>query len=456
MSDQVSENVSEIVSDTVKDRRILVGVTGGIAAYKTPHLVRLLRLAGAEVQVVMTASARQFVTATALQAVSGNPVRDTLWDPAAEAQMGHIELARWADLILVAPTTADRLSRMATGHADDLLGAICLATRVPIVIAPAMNQVMWEAPAVQRNLALLQSDGITVVGPEHGEQACGEVGPGRMSEPENLVVAVSRLLANSPRRAEISEVDPGDVAAEAPRNQSDSSTAANLRGLHVVITAGPTREAIDPVRYISNHSSGKQGYAMANAAIEAGARVTLISGPVMEPAPIGATLVAVESAQQMFDASQIAASNCDLFIAVAAVADYRPAATATQKIKKPRSAGVSEMRLDLVENPDIVASIASLPNRPVVVGFAAETNDALAHARQKLARKGLDAIVVNDVSRPDIGFGTEHNAATLIWAEGEETLPKQDKLSLARAVINRLTVLFVRQLAHTNPENVAN
>ena len=455
----MSEQVSKKISESVLGKRILVGISGGIAAYKTPHFVRLLRLAGAEVQVVMTASARQFVTATTLQAVSGNPVRDTLWDPAAEAQMGHIELARWADLILVAPTTADRLSRMATGHADDLLGAICLATRAPIVIAPAMNQVMWEAPATQRNLALLQGDGVTVVGPGSGEQACGEVGPGRMSEPEDLLAAAAGVLADKSRRAGILEVDLGSAAEGTPKGEPESGTGTirgSLKGLHVVITAGPTREAIDPVRYISNHSSGKQGYAMATAAVEAGARVTLISGPVTEPAPMDVTLVPVESAQQMFDASHIAARNCDLFIAVAAVADYRPATMALQKIKKAAPAGANGMHLDLVENPDIVASIASLPDRPVVVGFAAETNDPLSHARQKLARKGLDAILVNDVSRPDIGFGTEHNAATLIWADGEEILPKQDKLSLARAVIDRLTVLFVRQLAHTNPENVAN
>jgi phosphopantothenoylcysteine decarboxylase/phosphopantothenate--cysteine ligase len=348
---------------------------------------------------------------------------------------------------------------MATGHADDLLGAICLATRAPIVIAPAMNQVMWEAPATQRNLALLQGDGVTVVGPGNGEQACGEVGPGRMSEPEDLLAAAAAVLADKSRRAGILEVDLGNVAEGAPEDEVESGTSAtpgSLEGLHVVITAGPTREAIDPVRYISNHSSGKQGYAMATAAVEAGARVTLISGPVTEPAPTDVTLVPVESAQQMFEASQIAARGCDLFIAVAAVADYRPATMALQKIKKVAPTGANGMHLDLVENPDIVASIASMPDRPVVVGFAAETNDPLSHARQKLARKGLDAILVNDVSRPDIGFGSEHNAVTLIWADGEEILPKQDKLSLARAVIDRLTVLFVRQLAHTNPENVAN
>jgi len=431
------------------DKHILVGVSGGIAAYKTPHLVRLLRQAGALVQVVMTGSAHRFVTATSLQAVSGQPVRDTLWDPAAEAQMGHIELARWADVILIAPTTADRISRLAGGHSDDLLGALCLAARIPILIAPAMNNAMWDAPATRRNLNTLTEDGIVVVGPESGEQACGEFGPGRMTEPEDLVSAVEQTLAKPsaerelPARAEIREVNLSGGA---------------LNGCHVVITAGPTREAIDPVRYISNHSSGKQGYAMAAAAREAGARVTLISGPVSEPVPAEVFLIAVESAREMHEASLNAAADCDLFIAVAAVADYRPETAAAKKIKKEAGldAGDGGLHLDLVENPDIVAGVAALENGPVVVGFAAETHDALKHARGKLARKGLDAIVVNDVSRTDIGFGSEQNAATLIWADGELPLPRQDKLSLARTLIDQLTALFVRQLAHTNPENVAN
>ncbi|MFV2089247.1 MAG: bifunctional phosphopantothenoylcysteine decarboxylase/phosphopantothenate--cysteine ligase CoaBC [Pseudomonadales bacterium] len=425
--------------NSLENKHILVGISGGIAAYKTPLLVRLLRQVGAEVQVVMTTSAHQFVTATALQAVSGNPVRDTLWDPAAEAQMGHIELARWADLIVVAPVTADRLSRLASGHADDLLGALVLASRAPLLLAPAMNQVMWEAPATQRNLNTLKKDGVIVIGPESGDQACGEVGPGRMSEPEDIL-RVLESTDDGPIRASIREVD---LAVQA---------STNLAGRNVVITAGPTREAIDPVRYISNHSSGKQGYAMAIAARDAGATVTLISGPVALPPPGDVVMVPVESAADMYTASLSAAADCDLFIAVAAVADYRPLAASQQKIKK-ESGG---LRLDLVENPDIVASIAALPNAPVVVGFAAETHDALAHARSKLRRKGLDAIVVNDVSRPDIGFESDDNAATLIWAQGEMQLAKQSKSSLARSVLDQVTALFVRQLANTNPENVAN
>ncbi len=432
----------------LQDSRIVVGVSGGIAAYKTPQLVRLLRQAGAEVQVVMTHSAAQFVTATTLQAVSGQPVRDTLWDPAAEAQMGHIELARWADLILIAPATADRLSRLAGGHADDLLGAICLASRAPIAVAPAMNSVMWEAPATRRNLAMLAEDGVHLIGPEAGEQACGETGPGRMSEPEDLLNAADRILAGSPMtRAAVTDITlPG------------TPPGTSLAGVHVVITAGPTREAVDPVRFISNHSSGKQGYALAGAALEAGARVTLISGPVAESPPSGARLVAVESARDMLDASMAAAVDCDLFIAVAAVADYRPATVSEQKIKKSAD-GSSAMRLDLVENPDIVAAVAGLQDGPVVVGFAAETQDAIKHARGKLTRKGLDAIVVNDVSRRDIGFGSEENAVTLIWADGERPFPKQSKLNLSRAILEQLTELFmvrfVRQLANTNPDNAA-
>ena len=429
------------------EQHILVGVSGGIAAYKSPMLVRLLRQAGAAVQVVMTSSAHQFVTSTALQAVSGNPVRDTLWDPAAEAQMGHIELARWADLIVIAPATADRMSRLASGHADDLLGAICLASSAPLLIAPAMNQVMWDAPATQRNRAIVEGDGVILIGPASGDQACGEVGPGRMTEPEDILLALEATLATSYDRPGVREV----TINERPGSGELSSP---LAGAHVVITAGPTREAIDPVRYISNHSSGKQGYAMATAAREAGARVTLISGPVAEIAPAGVSLIPVESGQEMYQASLAAAADCELFIAVAAVADYRPESVADRKIKKEgRNNG---LHIDLIENPDIVASVAHLPGGPVVVGFAAETHDALSHARAKLERKGLDAIVVNDVSRTDIGFGGEQNAATLIWAEGELHLEKQEKISLARAVIHQVGSLFVRQLAHTNPENVAN
>jgi len=300
-----------------------------------------------------------------------------------------------------------------------------------------MNQAMWHAPATRRNLAMLVEDGIEVIGPDAGDQACGDVGPGRMTEPEALLDKVTAHFAGA------GPISAG-VAHDGP-----------LAGRHVVVTAGPTREAIDPVRYITNHSSGKQGYAIAAAALAAGARVTLISGPVSEPVPLGVTLIPVESARDMLAASLEAATGSDLFIAVAAVADYRPATVAERKIKK-REAGERALRLELIENPDIVASVAALPDRPLVVGFAAETHDALTYARGKLRQKGLDAIVVNDVSRRDIGFGSESNAATLIWSDGEIALAKQSKAKLAAEIIDRLATLFVRQLAHTNPENVAN
>lgn len=400
-------------------RRIIVGVSGGIAAYKSPILVRRLRESGAEVQVVTTRGAEHFVTTTSLQAVSGNPVRSNLWDERAEASMGHIELARWADLIVIAPATADLMSRLAAGRADDLLTTLRLATRSPVLLAPAMNVAMWEHPATRRNLAQLQADGCLIAGPEDGSMACGEFGPGRMMEPEDLV---SRILA---------------VFA---------ASGSALAGRHVVITAGPTREAIDPVRYISNHSSGKQGYALAAAALEAGARVTLISGPVALTPPPGATVVDVTSAREMHDAVLAVADDCDVFIGVAAVADYRPAEVAGQKLKKRADGeagrkdgeagrGDGRMNVELVENPDIIASIASREHRPYVVGFAAETHQVLEHARAKRERKGLDLMVVNDVSDPSIGFSSDDNAVTLISADGERELARTDKLALARAIV---------------------
>ncbi len=420
--------------DSLKDRRILLGVSGGIAAYKTPELVRLLRQAGAEVQVVMTRAASQFVTATSLQAVSGRPVRDNLWDPAAEASMGHIELARWADIILIAPATADCLSRLAQGRSDDLLGALCLASRAPLWVAPAMNTVMWQAAATERNVATLIEDGVTVLEPDSGEQACGEFGPGRMQEPLALLNALENHFLQSTQHSQL------------------------LKGRRVVITAGPTREPLDPVRYISNHSSGRQGYAFARAARDAGAQVTLISGPVSIAPPAGIELIPVTTALEMYEASLAQASGSDLFVAVAAVADYRPARPADQKIKKAPAAADSEagMQLSLIENPDIVASVAAMSSRPgVVVGFAAETQNANEHARQKLVRKKLDAIVVNDVSRPDIGFNSSSNAATVIFSDGETQLAKQDKYALSVAVISLVCARFEAQLAHTNPEHVA-
>ena len=401
---------------TLAGKHILLGVTGGIAAYKAAILVRYLCNEGAEVQVVFTEGAARFLTPVTMQALSGRPVRDDLWDREAEAAMGHIELARWADLIVVAPATAHFMASLAQGAAPDLLTTLCLATDAPILLAPAMNQAMWRDVATQRNAATLTADGKRLIGPADGEQACGDVGPGRMAEPESLLDAVK--------------------AAFLP---------PCLAGLNVLVTAGPTREALDPVRFLSNHSSGKQGYAVAGAAAVAGARVTLVSGPCGLPAPANVERIEVTSALDMHEAVLARAAEQALVVGVAAVADYRPAARSPQKIKKERTTkqGAPEPpSIALVENPDIIASVAALPNAPVAVGFAAETENALSNARRKRRRKGLDAIVVNDVSNPKIGFNSDHNAATLIWADGEVELTYQSKEALATSLIQRLADLF--------------
>jgi phosphopantothenoylcysteine decarboxylase/phosphopantothenate--cysteine ligase len=411
-------------------RNILLGISGGIAAYKTPLLVRRLRDAGADIQVVMTENAHRFVTAVTLQAVSGRPVRDDLWDEDAEAAMGHIELARWADLLMIAPATADTLSRLAAGRADDLLATVRLATCAPVLLAPAMNQAMWLHPATQRNLQILRTDGCEIIGPASGAQACGDFGPGRMVEPEALCAAATDRLVRVAR------------------------TVPALVGRKVLITAGPTREAIDPVRYISNHSSGKQGYAMAEAAAAGGAQVTLISGPVTLQPPPGVDVVQVASARDMHAAVQARLDDCDIFIGVAAVADYRPDHQALEKIKKT-AANRGGMTLQLVENPDIIATVADRPERPFVVGFAAETHQALEHAREKRTRKGMDMIVVNDVSRSDIGFDTDENAVTVIWADGEARIPKGSKFAVATAILDRVASHYVQRLASANPETRA-
>jgi phosphopantothenoylcysteine decarboxylase/phosphopantothenate--cysteine ligase len=412
-------------------KRILLGISGGIAAYKAPTLVRLLRKNQADVQVVTTRSASQFVTHTALQAVSGNPVRSDLWDPAAEAAMGHIELARWAQVLLIAPATADLISRLANGRADDLLTTLALASTAPLLLAPAMNHVMWNNPATRDNVSVLLARGATLLGPDDGDQACGEFGPGRMREPEALVQELAEFVGPSKRQS-----------------------PQGLAGKRVVITAGPTQEAIDPIRYISNHSSGKQGYALAAAAHAAGAEVVLISGPVNLPTPIGTTRIDVTSATQMYDSAVDQARNCDVFIGVAAVADYRPAAPEAHKIKK-ESQSTPALTIELQENPDIIASVAQLPDAPVTVGFAAETQHTLENARSKCLRKGLDAIVVNDVSDASIGFNSEQNAATMIWHDGELALSKRSKDDLAQAIIAQITQLFADQLANAHPERVS-
>lgn len=412
-TDQPAASTAE-AGASLSGRRIIVGVSGGIAAYKAPMLVRRLRDAGADIQVVTTANAEHFVTATSLQAVSGRPVRNDLWDAHAEAAMGHIELARWAELILIAPASADLLARLAAGRADDLLTTLRLASRAPVLLAPAMNVAMWQHPATRRNVERLRADGDQIVEPDSGPMACGEFGPGRMPEPEALVREAARVL--------------GAGAAAAV------SGAGTLTGRHVVVTAGPTREAIDPVRYISNHSSGRQGYAVAAAARAAGARVTLISGPVNLDPPRDVTVVPVTSAADMHHAVMSHLADCDVFVGVAAVADFRPAAAAERKLKK--SEGLAgDMTLELVENPDIIAAVAASAKRPFVVGFAAETHDTLDYARDKRRRKNLDMIVANDVSDPGIGFNSEDNAVTIIWDGGEQTLPRTGKAGIAAAII---------------------
>ncbi|KAA0012159.1 bifunctional phosphopantothenoylcysteine decarboxylase/phosphopantothenate--cysteine ligase CoaBC [Billgrantia pellis] len=417
----------------VAGRRILLGISAGIAAYKSAQLARLLRQAGGEVRAVMTQGAQAFITPLTLQALTGEPVRTSLLDPEAEAGMGHIELARWADLILIAPATADLMARLATGQADDLLTTLCLASEADKLMAPAMNQAMWRHPATQRNVIHLEQDGWRLLGPDSGDQACGDVGPGRMLEPEAIVAELGRLRDPTPRRQDAATQDTPAL------------------GLHIAITAGPTREPLDPVRYLSNHSSGKMGFALAAAAAELGARVSLISGPVSLPTPDGVERIDVETALQMHEASRRLAGDCDIFIGCAAVADYRAEAPAEHKIKKVESEDALTLRL--VKNPDIIADIANerdaAGGRPFVVGFAAETRDLEAYARDKLTRKRLDMIVANDVSSAGLGFGADDNAALLLWRDGEgeggESLPPQPKTQLARAVIERaLGCLSVR------------
>jgi phosphopantothenoylcysteine decarboxylase/phosphopantothenate--cysteine ligase len=400
-------------------KHILLGVSGGIAAYKSPILVRRLVEAGATVQVVMTANAHHFVTATTLQAVSGNLVRDDLWDQAAEAAMGHIELARWADHILIAPATAGTIARIANGEASDLLSTLCLASSVPISVAPAMNQQMFAHPAVQRNLATLKGDGCQIIGPDSGDQACGDTGLGRMTEPDEILLALSASFAEA--------------------------NTGLMVGQTLMVTTGPTREAIDPVRYISNHSSGLQGLAIAEAGRRAGAKVILIAGPGVNTSHGDITRVDVTSAQEMYDSVHEFLPKTDLFVGVAAVADYRPETAQTQKIKRHTQAE-DQVRLALVENPDIIASVVQAQQAKVVVGFAAETNDTLQNAREKRLRKGLDAIVVNDVSDQRIGFNSPDNAVTLIHADGEMDFGVQPKSAIAEQLICQLAELFAQKL----------
>jgi phosphopantothenoylcysteine decarboxylase/phosphopantothenate--cysteine ligase len=390
-------------------RRILVGVSGGIAAYKTCELVRRLRDAGCQVRVVMTAGAEHFVTATTFQALSGEPVRSSLWDEAGEAAMGHIELARWAERVIVAPASADVIARLAHGFADDLLATVCLATAAPVYLAPAMNQQMWAHAAVQANVQTLRSRAVTVLGPANGDQACGDIGSGRMLEAHELR---DTLLA--------------------------SFMPQVLAGRHVVVSAGPTYEDIDPVRFIGNRSSGQMGFAVAAAAREAGARVTLVAGPVSLPTPAGVERIDVRSARQMLAAVAAASADADIYIGAAAVGDYRPAEIAPHKLKKQGSAPLA---LTLSENEDILAMLSARTKRPFLVGFAAETRNVAEYAQEKLQRKGLDLIAANDVANGR-GFEVPDNALTLYWTGGSEPLPAGPKTILGRTLVQRIAARF--------------
>ncbi len=384
------------------NKRVLLGITGGIAAYKSADLVRRLRGAGASVRVVMTRAACEFITPLTLQALSGQPVHTDLLDTAAEAAMGHIELARWADVVLVAPASADFMAKLVHGRADDLLSTLCLASTAPLALAPAMNHVMWSNAATQDNVGVLRARGVHIYGPGQGDLACGESGPGRMLEPEQLLALVAGLFETG-----------------------------LLAGTRVLVTAGPTREDIDAVRFISNRSSGKMGYAVAAAAAEAGAQVTLVSGPVALAPPARVECITVLSAQDMYDAVLVRASGCDIFVAAAAVADYRPETAVIGKLKK----SAPELALNLRRTPDILASVAALPAPPFTVGFAAETEHLIEHAQAKRAAKAVDMIAANWVGRADSGFDSDTNALQLFWQDGGVELPLAGKERLARELI---------------------
>lgn len=388
-------------------KKIVLGISGGIAAYKCPEIVRRLKDQGADVRVVMTAAAKAFITPLTLQAVSGYPVSDDLLDPAAEASMGHIELGKWADLVVIAPATADVLARITAGMANDLLTTICLATSAPIAVVPAMNQQMYRAQATQHNLQVLSSRNLLVWGPDSGSQACGDVGPGRMLDPLCIVKHCVDFF----------------------------NPVQDLAGINIMLTAGPTREALDPVRFISNHSSGKMGYAIAKAAAERGASVTLISGPVQLPTPVNVTRINVTSALEMRESVMQLAGSQNIFIACAAVADYRAEHISDEKIKKQGD----DLVLKMIKNPDIVAEVAAMTvNRPFVVGFAAETQNVEEYARLKLARKNLDLICANNVSLSGQGFNSDTNALHLYWSNGEMSLPLSDKSSLGQKLMDEI------------------
>lgn len=391
----------------LQGKKIVLGITGGIAAYKTPELIRRLKDQGADVRVVLTESAKAFVTPLSLQVVSANNVSDTLLDPQAELAMGHIELAKWADLVVIAPATANTIANLTVGIANDLLTTICLATSAPIAIAPAMNQQMWHTTITQENIERIRERGYLIWGPGQGEQACGDVGFGRMLDVDDLVALTCQFYQNK-----------------------------TLAGQHWVVTAGPTREAIDPVRYISNHSSGKMGYAIAIAARNAGAEVTLISGPVKLTAPAGVTTISVNSANEMHQQSLASVNSANVFVACAAVADYRVTDIAEHKIKKSADA----MQINLVKNPDIVADVAALADKPFTVGFAAETQDVEKYARGKLKNKNLDLIAANNVAVAGQGFNSNDNALTVYSATAAFDLPFNSKELLAKQLVDLIVL----------------
>lgn len=393
------------------DKNIILGVTGSIAAYKSAELTRRLREVGATVRVVMTENAKRFITPLTMQAVSGHPVHDDLFDLQAEAAMGHIELARFADVVLVAPASADLMARLANGHASDLLTTICLATKAPIALAPAMNQGMWRNVLTEANYQALKQQSIHLLDPGEGSQACGDVGPGRMMEPTEIVRQLGKLFATG-----------------------------KLAGLRVLVSAGPTHEAIDPVRFVSNGSSGKMGYAIAEAAREAGANVTLVSGPVAIKKPSHIKCIDVVSAEEMYGAIMREATTCDIFFAVAAVSDYHCQTIATQKIHKDKDT----LTLTFERNKDIVASVSALSNKPYIVGFAAETENVLQNARIKRERKKMDIIIANQVA-PGVGMGSDDNEAVLIGSDRSLTFSKQSKRQLARALIAIIAETFQKR-----------
>jgi phosphopantothenoylcysteine decarboxylase/phosphopantothenate--cysteine ligase len=410
------------------NKHILLGVSGGIAAYKSAELVRLLRKQGAEVRVVMTQSAMQFISPLTFQALSGNPVHSELLDTDAENAMGHISLARWAHLLIIAPATANLIAKLSHGLADDLLSTLYLAATCPVYVAPAMNQAMWHKTVTQENIEKLRRHDVTVIGPELGDQACGETGFGRMSEP----VDINRHLAHALEHQTL-------------------STAQCLRGLKVLISAGPTREPLDPVRYLTNRSSGKMGYALANAALKAGAEVTLVSGPVTLAAPANIELVKVETAAQMYAAVMSRASDQAIYIGAAAVADYSPAIMQPEKIKKQEE----QATIILQKTKDILAEVAKLDKRPFTVGFAAETHDLETYARDKLARKKLDMIAANWVGRELGGFDSEQNALQVFWENGEKTLAMTDKKQLAEQLIGLIAERLHKKIPESSNERIS-